>query len=752
MNYKTKIIFIAIMLVAAVFLSGCVDSNSANESSQSSDKVTEKVDPVAEQGNVIDDKKMSVPEDNGNKTTNDTSVASSFNVTNTTNTTSSYTHYSSSGFSGSSSSKSSVSSSTGTTEKTQTVTDMMGRSVVLPAEIDNVVTVGSVPVINSFIEAMGEGSTISNGLPESFVKQGRWKYQYVFAPQIETAPVVQDSSNAPNIESIMQINPDVVFTMDKTTVSMMENKSINVVYLQWTNTTDVEKLMTLMGDIFEDSSRAEEYNQCFESKISEVNAVVESVPEDEKPKVLFCSPTTLTVPHKICEWWITEAGGIAVSENNRTTEAYTFDMEQLLNWNPDVIITQKPSDVDYIYNDTRFSDISAVENKQVYTTPVGAHVWGHRGIETPLMVEWAASKLYPDKITKAQMFNDTTDFYSQFFEKTLTTSQMTEILSGTAGTTHTISDMAGREVTVPTPENIQGVSCLHPIATYMTWRLAPEKLISIDTVFNSNSRLVPESANETLNSLPVTGVYFKGMNQEQMLALDPDVIVSLAKDPNLDQEQIDYDAPIMAISKDKLAYYEQSFILMGQLLGNEEEAEELAEYWSNSIEKVTDITSEIPEDQRLKVYYASHDGALSTVGPKTVMNSIINLAGGVCMYDTNTSLTSADQVNEHIVVNIEQVLAWNPDVIITKTEAEKNSILTDAQWQPVNAVQKGRVYAAPRWESLDGMQSIMGLMWTAEQLYPDKVTLDFNNETKAFYSEFYLYDNITDEQIAETVK
>lgn len=313
-----------------------------------------------------------------------------------------------------------------------------------------------------------------------------------------------------------------------------------------------------------------------------------------------------------------------------------------------------------------------------------------------------------------------------------------------------LTDMAQRTVTIPTPENIEKISCLHPIPTYMTWRLTPEKLSSVDMVFNANPRLVPEDANDTLNGLPVTGVFFKGMNQEQMLALDPDVIVSMTKDPSLDQEQSDYAAPVVAISKDNLTDYEQSFRLMGKLLGDEEEADELADYWNDSITKVTNITSTIPEEQRVKVYYASHDGPLSTVGPLTVMSSIIDLAGGVDLYDTNTTLTSSQKVDEHLVVNIEQVLLWNPDVIITKTETEKNTILNDTQWQSINAVKNGRVYAAPRWESLDGIQSVMGLMWTAEKLYPDKVKFDFNNETREFYSEFYLYDNITDEQIAET--
>lgn len=316
---------------------------------------------------------------------------------------------------------------------TRAVTDMMGRTVTVPQNITKVITLGSVPVQDSFIEAMGKGATIANALPASFVKQNRWKYQYVFAPQIATAPDVQDANNQPSIESILQVAPDVIFTMDKPTVSALENRSMTVVYLQWTNPEDVKNLMTLLGQIFDDPERAAEYTAYFDSKVKSVNDTVSSVPADQRPTVLFFSPKSMSVPHKICEWWIAEAGGIAVSSNNRTAESYQFDMEQLLKWDPDIIITTTPDEAKMLYNDTKFASLAAVKSKRVYTTPVGAHVWGHRTIETPLMVEWAASTFYPDLVTHEQLINDTTGFYRQFFETSLSRGQVEEILSGTAG-------------------------------------------------------------------------------------------------------------------------------------------------------------------------------------------------------------------------------------------------------------------------------------------------------------------------------
>ena len=308
---------------------------------------------------------------------------------------------------------------------TKTITDMMGRTVVIPDKIDRVVTAFSTaPPQNSFIMAIGESDTIAYGLPAWAVADGRHKYQYVFAPQIATAPDVED------VETLLQVNPDVVFTMSKPTVTQLENRSIPVVYLQCNVPEDNKQIMVLMGEIFNKPERAAEYAQYFDAKIAEINRTVASVPVDQRPKVLSVRQSMTVM--KSSEWWITEAGGIAVSKDNGTaTGNYQFDMEQLLKWNPDVIIGWNESFKD-VYNDSRFSDISAVKNHRIYVTPSGAHDWGAVTSESPLMVEWAASKFYPELISEDKVIADTTSFYKQFFGVTLTRDQVIEILNGTA--------------------------------------------------------------------------------------------------------------------------------------------------------------------------------------------------------------------------------------------------------------------------------------------------------------------------------
>ena len=83
MKREFKVLLIVMMLVAAVFLSGCTDSDSAKESDSSSDKITEKVNPITEKENNSNDKSMSVAEDIGTNGTNESTPVYSVNATNT---------------------------------------------------------------------------------------------------------------------------------------------------------------------------------------------------------------------------------------------------------------------------------------------------------------------------------------------------------------------------------------------------------------------------------------------------------------------------------------------------------------------------------------------------------------------------------------------------------------------------------------------------------------------------------------------
>lgn len=316
------------------------------------------------------------------------------------------------------------------TPATRVVTDMAGREVTLSGTISRIATVGAVGVLNGFVFAMGQASKVVTGLPERFDVPS-WKYQYVVAPNIKGLPKIQLADGSPNIEELLKLAPDVVFTMNMPQVTTMENAGLNVIYLSWTQPEDVKQAMTLLGEIFDEQQRAADYIKYFDDTLIRVKNITDNIPSAEKTSVLYGSLSGMSNPHIISEWWISAAGGLsATGEIHTSTESVEFHVEDLLQWNPQVIFLSSPADMDTVYTDTRFASISAIQNERVYITPKGVHIWGNRNIEQPLTVLWAGSRLYPEAFKDINIYSEVKNFYATFFDTVITDAQVDEILGG----------------------------------------------------------------------------------------------------------------------------------------------------------------------------------------------------------------------------------------------------------------------------------------------------------------------------------
>jgi hypothetical protein len=180
-----------------------------------------------------------------------------------------------------------------------------------------------------------------------------------------------------------------IFAMDAGTsceanIKVMADAGLPTICLAWgNNTEEFKQSMDLVGKVLNQKALAEEYNKYFDDTIARVNKAVKNVPEEKKPRVLHLNVESMTSPHKITEWWISEAGGNSLTKEVRIGENIEISMEQLLKWDPEVIVVFAPGQVKALYNDSRFKDVSAVKNKRVYATPMGAHIWSTRTSEQP---------------------------------------------------------------------------------------------------------------------------------------------------------------------------------------------------------------------------------------------------------------------------------------------------------------------------------------------------------------------------------
>ena len=311
----------------------------------------------------------------------------------------------------------------------RTVIDMAGRKVRLPAKIERTVTLGSLPVVNSFVYSMGEGRTIVNGLAD--FARAHWKYQTVFAPNIAGQPTMQQPNREPNVEAIMLAKPDVVLTMHRESVEPLESRGVPVVLLSWQQPEDVKACMTVLGEVYGKPDRAVRYQRYFDDTLARVSAALKPVAAAARPRVLYFQPSTLTQPRLIAEWWIPAAGGISVTDDGRTAESKTFSLEQLLLWDPDILIVTEPKDVALVNSDRVFRQLKAVKSGKVYVVPVGAHTWSNRTAEQPLTVLWAAETFHPGRVAGLNLAAETRAFYRSVFDHDLPGAAIAEILSGT---------------------------------------------------------------------------------------------------------------------------------------------------------------------------------------------------------------------------------------------------------------------------------------------------------------------------------
>jgi len=93
-------------------------------------------------------------------------------------------------------------------------------------------------------------------------------------------------------------------------------------------------------------------------------------------------------------------------------------------------------------------------------------------------------------------------------------------------------------------------------------------------------------------------------------------------------------------------------------------------------------------------------------------------------------------------VDLEQILLWNPDVIIFAPDSCYDAIAGDAQWQTVSAVASGNYFETPYgpygWlSSPPSVQRYLGMLWLGSLLYPEYAEYDLQKKITEYYKLFY---------------
>lgn len=323
--------------------------------------------------------------------------------------------------------------------------------------------------------------------------------------------------------------------------------------------------------------------------------------------------------------------------------------------------------------------------------------------------------------------------------------------------TREITDMAGRKVTVPAAENIESVFSAGPVAAIFLYMVAPDKLLGWNYELNDVEKSI---ILDKYQDLPNFGMG-DAVNYEAIIAANPTIAINSGKIN--DTMVSDCDAlseslgiPVVAVDN-KLNNSAEAFRFMGELLGVEDHAEELAQY---AEQVFTDINalSDIPEEKKVSVYFGNGEDSLETAPRGSQHAQILDAINAVNVADLELGDGSRVQISA------EQLLAWDPDVIVVNGEpkADKSGnsaaedILSNPDYASLKAVQDQKVYGTPNapfsWvDRPAGPNRLIGMRWFSALIYPEYIKCDINEEIHKFFDLFYHVD-LSDEQLENVLK
>lgn len=284
------------------------------------------------------------------------------------------------------------------------------------------------------------------------------------------------------------------------------------------------------------------------------------------------------------------------------------------------------------------------------------------------------------------------------------------------------STLAATFGTPPPPASVARVFAAGPPAAVLTYVLAPDKLLGWPMGLSPQARALLAPGHRDLPQLGRLSGRGSTVSTESLLALRPDLIldagtVNATYLSGAERVWQQTGLPFVLI-EGRLAEHPAQLRDVGRLLGVAERGEQLA----HEAEQVTALAhallATVPPDARPKVFYGRGPDGLETGLSGSINMEVIEFAGGrnVAAQAGKGGLTR---------VSMEQILDWNPDVVLTQDPAFATRIASDPLWRSVDAVRNARVHLAPSlpfgWlDGPPGVNRLVGVRWLLSKLYPGR--------------------------------
>jgi len=606
-----------------------------------------------------------------------------------------------------------------------TITDMAGRAVVLNQTPERVVMLTSYWA--ETLRLLGVDSKVvgvGNYVP----------YSGYISNYLKDKPKVGSVFKGLNWEAVVSLNPDLIITdwydgkyKDKEIIEKAEKLGIPVIALQAKTVDDNLKCIEILGKVFGREERAKEVVGFMQSKLSTIKEISNQVPK--KNVLVISAPKDISGPISVyakgSAWGsIPELIGAHNMAFDRKFETQwpKVDLEKILAWwkDADAIIVISFSNqklekaVKEIKEDSRWKEIKAVKEGHVYGILAGGKFghfldWGPRII---VGVYQFGCAVYPEQYPRWQKVADELlSFYDMSFYRT-------------------VVDTEGREVKVPLKVE-RAVVLAGQVAELMYCWGDFDKVVGITRWAEKNPVLAKFT---NLEEIPAVGSG-RDPNVEAIISLKPDIVITYGGEygystPKSVIEQLEKAGiPVVLVELSSLDEVYRTIEIVGEILDREDKASETIDQMKEVIALVKDEAGKIPEEERIKTVWLWSKPTKVT-GNSGVTNDLIVNAGAIN--------PASELEGKYVDVQLEKIVAWNPDVIIIWSSAkyQPEDLINDPRWQDMSAIKNKRVYKQPRLLADTWSIRVAVLQaWMFDKFYPGRI--DFNSTANEFFEHFY---------------
>lgn len=315
-----------------------------------------------------------------------------------------------------------------------------------------------------------------------------------------------------------------------------------------------------------------------------------------------------------------------------------------------------------------------------------------------------------------------------------------------AAETVPFTDSLGR--TVEVPKEIAKVAVTGQMAQITVFALCPDTLVGIADPWDASAK---QYLDPKYLELPVLGQLYGGkgrMNPESLLVSGAEIVIDVGEVKGNTSEDLDAlseqtGIPFVHIDA-ALETSGEAYRKLGELLGMPEEAEKLASYCERAYKKAAAF---MEKTEKARVLCVNGQDGLNVIAKGSYHAELIDLlAENVAVVNDPSDKGTGN------AVDFEQLLIWDPDVILFAPNSIYKSVGDDPLWQSLSAIADGTYYEVPsgpyNWLGFPpAVQRLLGMQWLAKLLYPESAgELDLCAAVKEYYSLFYHYA-LTDGQV-----